>query len=76
MLGPRQNTAERAQPQSKAKTFFLKAAAVLMAVGLFVFLAAVAANPSLATGVVLVTIALVSFGAGLVLLAVGLIQKG
>ena len=75
-LGPRQNAAEQVQPRSKARTFFLRAAAVLMAVGLLVFVATVAANPDLTTGIILLTIALASFGAGLVLLTVGLLQKG
>lgn len=75
-LGPRQNAAERVPPRSKLKVFSLRAAAVLMAVGLLLFVATVAANPDLTTGVILITIALASFGAGLLLLAVGLLQKG
>lgn len=74
-LRPRQNTAEQTQTQSKARTFFLTAAAVLMAAGLVIFLATIAANPGLDTGVTLITIALVSFLAGLVLLITGLFQK-
>ena len=76
MLGPQQNTAEQAQPHSKAKTFLLRAGGVLMAVGIILFLATVAANPGLETGVILVSIAVLGFAAGLAMLVTGLFQKG
>ncbi len=75
MLTPRRTTAEHSQTQSKAKTVLLRTAGVLMAAGLVLFLATVAANPGLDVGVILVTIALVSFLAGVALLITGLFQK-
>ena len=74
-MNPQRNTAKHTQTQSKTKTFLLRIGGVLVAAGLILFVVTVAANPTLDTGVILITIALASFIAGVVLLAVSLFQK-
>jgi amino acid transporter len=76
MLQPqRRNSAEQSHSAAKTKTTWQWSAGILMVMGLIVFVAAVAANPTLEVGLLLVTVALVCFLVGAALLIASFFQK-